>query len=72
MSRRRLITKTCALLSAASVAEQNTVFLPWGEDTTVIPLVGAEDVSRVAATLLANPSVPSQSVVPSGRRRLPR
>jgi uncharacterized protein YbjT (DUF2867 family) len=49
-------------LVSRGVAEQSTVFLPWGEDTTVIPLVGAEDVSRVAATLLANPGVPSQSV----------
>jgi uncharacterized protein YbjT (DUF2867 family) len=47
-------------LVSRSVAEQRTVFLPWGEDTTVIPLVGAQDVSRVAAALLANPSVPSQ------------
>jgi uncharacterized protein YbjT (DUF2867 family) len=44
-----------------SVAEQSTVYLPWGEDATVIPLVGAEDVSRVAAALLASPSVPAQS-----------
>jgi uncharacterized protein YbjT (DUF2867 family) len=44
-----------------SVAEQSTVFLPWGEDTTVIPLVGAQDVARVAAALLANPGVPSQN-----------
>ena len=50
------------VLISRSVAEQSTVFLPWGEDKTVIPLVGAEDVSRVAATLLANPGVPSQSV----------
>jgi uncharacterized protein YbjT (DUF2867 family) len=49
-------------LVSRSVAEQGTVFLPWGEDKTVIPLVGAEDVSRVAATLLANPGAPSQSV----------
>ncbi|HYL16371.1 MAG TPA: NmrA family NAD(P)-binding protein [Terriglobales bacterium] len=47
-------------LVSRSVAEKSTVFLPWGEDTTVIPLVGAEDVSRVAATLLANPDAPSQ------------
>jgi uncharacterized protein YbjT (DUF2867 family) len=47
-----------------SVAEKSTVFLPWGEDTTIIPLVGAEDVSRVAVTLLANPGVPSLSVYP--------
>ena len=49
-------------LVSRSVAEQSTVFLPWGEDTTVIPLAGAEDVSRVAATLLADPGLPSQSV----------
>jgi uncharacterized protein YbjT (DUF2867 family) len=48
-------------LISRSVAEQSTVFLPWGADTTMIPLVGAEDVSRVAATLLAHPGVPSQS-----------
>lgn len=51
-------------LVRGSVAQQGTVFLPWGEDTTVIPLVGAEDVSRVAATLLANPGKPSQNVYP--------
>ncbi len=51
-------------LVSRSVAEQNTVFLPWGDETTVIPLAAAEDVSRVAAALLANPSVPSQNVYP--------
>jgi uncharacterized protein YbjT (DUF2867 family) len=51
-------------LVSRSVAEQNTAFLPWGDDTTVIPLAGAEDVSHVAAALLANPSVPSQNVYP--------
>ena len=48
-------------LVSRSVAEQNTAFLPWGEDTTVVPLAGAEDVSRVAATLLVNPGAPPQS-----------
>jgi uncharacterized protein YbjT (DUF2867 family) len=51
-------------LVSRSVAEHNTVFLPWGDDQTIIPLVGAEDVSRVAATLLANPGVPSQNLYP--------
>jgi uncharacterized protein YbjT (DUF2867 family) len=51
-------------LVSRSVAEQSTVFLPWGEDDTVVPLVGAEDVSRVAATLLANPGAPSQNAYP--------
>jgi len=49
-------------LVSRSVAEQDTVFLPWGAETTVIPLVGARDVSGVAAALLANPVQPSQSV----------
>jgi uncharacterized protein YbjT (DUF2867 family) len=49
-------------LVSRSVAEQSTVLLPWGADTTIIPLVGAQDVSRVAATLLADRGVPSQSV----------
>jgi uncharacterized protein YbjT (DUF2867 family) len=47
-------------LVTASIAEHNTVFLPWGDGSAVIPLVGAADVSRVAATLLANPGVSSQ------------
>jgi uncharacterized protein YbjT (DUF2867 family) len=51
-------------LVSRSVTEESTVFLPWGEEDTVIPLVGAEDVSRVAATLLANPGVPSQNAYP--------
>ena len=44
-----------------SVAEQSTVFLPWGDGSATIPLVGAEDVSRVAATLLADSQTPSAS-----------
>ena len=51
-------------LVSGSVAQQSKVFLPWGADTTVIPLVGAEDVSRVATTLLANPGTPSQNAYP--------
>jgi uncharacterized protein YbjT (DUF2867 family) len=51
-------------LVSRSVVEQSTVFLPWGDETTVIPLVGAEDVARVAATLLANSGAPPQSVYP--------
>jgi uncharacterized protein YbjT (DUF2867 family) len=42
-----------------SVAEQSTVFLPWGDGSATISLVGGEDVSRVAATLLADSETPS-------------
>jgi uncharacterized protein YbjT (DUF2867 family) len=51
-------------LVSRTVADQNTAFLPWGDENTVIPLAGAEDVSRVAAALLANTGLPSQNVYP--------
>ena len=51
-------------LVSRGVAEQNTAFLPWGDGNAIIPLAGAEDVARVAATLLADPSVPSETVFP--------
>jgi uncharacterized protein YbjT (DUF2867 family) len=44
-----------------SVAEQSTVFLPWGDGSAAISLVSGEDVSRVAVTLLADPETPSVS-----------
>jgi uncharacterized protein YbjT (DUF2867 family) len=51
-------------LVSRSVAKQNAVLLPWGDGKAVIPLAGAEDVSRVAATLLAGSGVPSEDVYP--------
>jgi uncharacterized protein YbjT (DUF2867 family) len=51
-------------LVSRSVAEQDAAFLPWGDGNAVIPLTGAEDVARVAATLLAGSNVPSQKVYP--------
>jgi uncharacterized protein YbjT (DUF2867 family) len=42
-----------------SVAEQSAVFLPWGEGSAKISLVGGDDVARVAATLLAASEMPS-------------
>jgi len=47
-----------------SVAQQDTVFLPWGEGDAIIPLAGAEDVAQVAATLLAAPDLPAERVFP--------
>jgi uncharacterized protein YbjT (DUF2867 family) len=49
-------------LISRSVVEHNAAFLPWGDEKTVVPLTGAEDVSRVAAALLAEPGLPSQTV----------
>jgi uncharacterized protein YbjT (DUF2867 family) len=51
-------------LVSHSVAEQDAAFLPWGDENTVIPLASAEDISLMAATLLADPELPSQDVYP--------
>ncbi len=51
-------------LVSHSVAAQDTAFLPWGDGDAVIPLAGAEDVARVAATLLVNPGLPPKNVFP--------
>src|SRR5258708_1199201 len=51
-------------LVSRSVAEQNAAFLPWGDGDAVIPLAGAEDVARVAATLLAASNASSEKVYP--------
>ena len=51
-------------LVSQTVAEQDTAFLPWGDGDAVIPLACAEDVARVAATLLSDPNPPSERVYP--------
>ena len=55
-------------LVSRGVAEQDTAFLPWGDGNAVIPLAGAEDVARVAATLLAGPDPPRRKRLPSHHR----
>ncbi|HEY1298387.1 MAG TPA: NmrA family NAD(P)-binding protein [Chloroflexota bacterium] len=40
------------------------VQLPWGTDSTLVPLASAEDVARVAVGLLTSPSQESGSAVP--------
>jgi uncharacterized protein YbjT (DUF2867 family) len=49
-------------LVSHSVATQDTAFLQWGDGDAVIPLAGADDVARVAATLLAASKLSSQTV----------
>jgi uncharacterized protein YbjT (DUF2867 family) len=51
-------------LVSRSVADRNAALLPWGDGNAVFPLASAEDVGRVAATLLASPSLPTQTVYP--------
>jgi uncharacterized protein YbjT (DUF2867 family) len=51
-------------LVSRTVSEKDTVYLPWGDGNAIFPLAGGEDVVRVAATLLASTSLPSQKVYP--------
>jgi uncharacterized protein YbjT (DUF2867 family) len=48
-------------LTGWSLAANGTILLPWGGESTEIPLVSGEDVARVAVELLAGPSVPPGS-----------
>jgi uncharacterized protein YbjT (DUF2867 family) len=43
---------------------QGAVRLPWGNEQTVLPLVGAEDVARVAVGLLMSPSLTPGTAYP--------
>jgi uncharacterized protein YbjT (DUF2867 family) len=51
-------------LVSGTVAAKDTVFLPWGDGDATFPLAGGEDVARVAASLLASPEHPAQTVYP--------
>ncbi len=46
-----------------SLARAGVIALPWGPETTAIPMVGAEDVARVAAAVLTGPLLESGTVV---------
>jgi uncharacterized protein YbjT (DUF2867 family) len=45
-----------ARLVRASLPEQGAIRLPWGKQSTVLPLVSAADVARIAVGLLTGPS----------------
>jgi uncharacterized protein YbjT (DUF2867 family) len=51
-------------LVRSSLSANGPIRLPWGDESTVIPLVSAEDVARVAVGLLTKPSMPSGSGYP--------
>ena len=48
-------------LITRSVADQGAVYLPWGKGDADLPLVAAEDVSRVAAALLTANDLPART-----------
>lgn len=51
-------------LARMSLPAQGAVRLPWGSEQTVLPLVAAEDVARVAVGLLAGAALPSGASYP--------
>ncbi len=51
-------------LIRSSLAAKGAIRLPWGGEDTVLPLVAAEDVARVAVGLLDGAAVPAGSTVP--------
>src|SRR5882672_1005352 len=51
-------------LTAATIARDGSILLPWGSENTVVPLVSAEDVARVAAGALTSPLVTPGSSYP--------
>jgi uncharacterized protein YbjT (DUF2867 family) len=50
-------------LAQRSLARAGVIALPWGPETTVFPMVGAEDVARVAAAVLTGPAMPNGTVL---------
>jgi uncharacterized protein YbjT (DUF2867 family) len=47
-----------------SLPAQGAVRLPWGKETTVLPMVSAEDVARVAVGLLTSPKLVAGTAYP--------
>jgi uncharacterized protein YbjT (DUF2867 family) len=50
-------------LARRSLDRAGVIALPWGPQTTAIPMVGAEDVARVAAAVLSGPLMPNGTVL---------
>jgi uncharacterized protein YbjT (DUF2867 family) len=53
-----------AALVRSSLPAQGAMRLPWGQEQTVLPLVAAEDVARVATGLLTSPSLTAGTTYP--------
>ncbi len=51
-------------LTSSTLAKDGSILLPWGSDSTVLPLVSAEDVARVAVGVLTGQSVTLGSSYP--------
>src|SRR5882724_3314509 len=62
--RATLFYENLGALVRLSLPAQGTVRLPWGKEQTVLPLVAAEDVARVAVGLLTAPSLTAGTAYP--------
>lgn len=51
-------------LVRASLPAQGAIRLPWGKETTILPLVSAEDVARIAVGLLTGPALTAGAAYP--------
>jgi uncharacterized protein YbjT (DUF2867 family) len=51
-------------LARGSLARAGAILLPWGTDTTIFPMVSAEDVARVAVGVLQGPLIANATVLP--------
>lgn len=49
---------------AAPTLARGVIRLPWGSESTLVSLVAAEDVARVATELLSSPSLPAGAAYP--------
>jgi uncharacterized protein YbjT (DUF2867 family) len=47
----------------ASLTRAGVIALPWGPESTAIPMVSAQDVARVAAAVLTRPTLPGGTVI---------
>src|SRR5215470_729796 len=62
--RATLFYENVASLVRRSLPAHGAIRLPWGSENTVLPLVAAEDVARVATGLLTGPELTAGSAYP--------
>jgi uncharacterized protein YbjT (DUF2867 family) len=62
--RATLFYENVRALTASTLARDGSILMPWGTESTVMPLVSAEDVARVAAGVLTSPLVVPGSSYP--------
>jgi len=62
--RATLFYENLARLVSSSLPAKGAIRLPWGKETTVLPLVAAEDVARIAVGLLTGPALTAGTPYP--------